>query len=172
MKVAEHITNGSMSGFEIEAGKIGDNSASKYSVVLPYTGILPTCITGIESVAVKIMVTVQLQYKAFLSVKVAGSKEPCSYRLEATPQEIESLLWAVIYEKHTDKYGATSYRPRHNNGLNGYTTGYIQAQLTTRQQIRKNPGMMDAEIIASMLQGVSADRLQEIIGKSSRNATE
>lgn len=172
MKVAEHITNGSMGGFEIEAGKIGDNSVSKYSVVLPYTGILPTCITGIESVAIKIMVTVQLQYKAFLSVKVAGSKEPRSYRLEATTQEIESLLWAVIYEKHTDKHGATSYRPRHNNGLNGYTTGYIQAQITTRQQIRKNPGMMDAEIIASMLQGVSADRLQEIIGKSSRNATE
>ncbi|MCI9056441.1 MAG: hypothetical protein HFF76_04160 [Oscillospiraceae bacterium] len=169
MKIAEHITNGSMSGFEIEAGKIGNNSVSKYSVVLPYNGILPTCIAGVEGMAVKIMVTVQLQYKAFLLVKVAGSKEPRSYRLEATTQEIESLLWAVIYEKHTDKHGAISYHPRHNNGLNGYTTGYIQAQLTTRQQIRQNPGIMDAEVIASILQCVPADRLQEIIGKSNRN---
>lgn len=171
MKIAECITH-NMGGFEIEAGEISNTSTDKYEVVLPYTGILPHCLAVVESVAVKIVVTIQLQYKAFLSVKVAGSKEPRSYRLKVTTQEIESLLWAVIYEKHTDKYGATSYRPRHNNGLNGYTTGYIQAQLTTRQQIRKNLGMMDAEIIASMLQGVSADRLQEIIGKSSHNATE
>lgn len=172
MKIAEHIINGSMIGFEIEVGKIGNTSTNKYEVVLPYDGILPHCLAGVESAAVKIVVTVHLQYKAFLSVKVAGIKEPRSYPLEATTQEIESLLWAVIYERHTDKHGVTSDRQRRNNGLNSYTTGYIQAQLTTRQQIRKNPGMMDAEIIASMLQGVSADRLQEIISKSSRNATE
>lgn len=167
MKIAEHITNGNMSGFEIETREISNNSVSKYSVVLPYAGTLPACIAGVESAAVKIMVTVQLQYKAFLTVKEAGVKKARSYPLEATTEEIESLLWAVIYERHTDKHGATSDRLRRNNGLDSYTTGYIQAQLTTHQQIRKNPCMMDAEIIASILQGVSADRLQEIIGKSS-----
>ncbi|MCI9513427.1 MAG: hypothetical protein HFF61_03705 [Oscillospiraceae bacterium] len=170
MKIAECITH-NMGGFEIEAGEISNTSTDKREVVLPYTGSLPHCIAGVESAAVKIVVTIQLQYKAFLTVKEAGVKEARSYRLEATTQEIERLLWAVIYEGHTDKRGATSYHPRRNNGLNSYATGYIQAQLTTRQQIRKNPGIMDAEIIASILQGVSADRLQEIIDKSNHNTT-
>lgn len=171
MKIAECITH-NMGGFEIEAGEISNTSTDKREVVLPYTGSLPHCIAGVESAAVKIVVTIQLQYKAFLTVKEARVKEARSYRLEATTQEIERLLWAVIYEEHTDKRGATSYHPRRNNGLNSYATGYIQAQLTTRQQIRNNPGIMDAEIIASILQGVSADRLQEIIGKSNHNTTE
>lgn len=171
MKIAECITH-NMGGFEIEAGEISNTSTDKREVVLPYTGNLPHCIAGVESAAVKIVVTIQLQYKAFLTVKEARVKEARSYRLEATTQEIERLLWAVIYEEHTDKRGATSYHPRRNNGLNSYATGYIQAQLTTRQQIRNNPGIMDTEIIASILQGVSADRLQEIIGKSNHNTTE
>lgn len=63
--------------FTLDMEKISTTSVNKYEVVLPYTGILPACITGIESVAIKIMVTVQLQYlRPWVASYVCGSVTP------------------------------------------------------------------------------------------------
>lgn len=126
-------------GFELDVNKIGNTSTSKREIRLIYTGELPE---PHGSATIFFRVTPEC-IAVVLRVK-NGKHKPAKYVLEATREEINSILWPLFWFKAAE----TEYRPRFDNGLSEYWNGHYQAEFMAWHTI----GELPTKIISIMQQ--------------------
>lgn len=103
-------------GFTLDMEKIGNTSASKTKITLPYTGQLPTGLSDATGAAIVITLQVGLTVKILLTVERAGKK--FRYPVKATPEEIDHILQGFFFtsDGHTQR----------DTGLERYYLGLYQ----------------------------------------------
>lgn len=117
-------------GFELDVNKIGNTSISKREIRLTYTGELPE---PYDSAMISFRVTPE--YVAVVLRVENGKRKPTKYVLEASPEEINAILWPLFWFKAAE----TEYRPRFDNGLSEYWNGHYQAEFTAWHSIGQSP---------------------------------
>ena len=111
-------------GFELDASKIELHSAHKREIHLPYSGPLPDALQDNDGAVISIMPTVNLSIS--VSLIVTKGKDKTRYRIAATPQEINNILFPFFFQ---DK-GNNTYHTNWDCGLTNYWLGNYQSSYT------------------------------------------
>ena len=131
-------------GFELDTDKIGTTSTSKREIRLTYTGKLPepydsaTILFRVTPECVAIVLRVQ-----------NGKRKPTKYVLEVSREEINAILWPLLWFKAAE----TEHCTRFDNGLSEYWNGYYQAEFTAWHTIGESPTK-----IISIMQQLSLEK--------------
>ena len=111
-------------GFELDASKIELHSAHKREIHLPYSGPLPDGLQKNDGAYIFVNLIVGLKIGIFLVVK--EGKKDRHYSIEATAQEINSILFPFFFLVND----GTSYLTRWDTGLARYYLGSYQSSFT------------------------------------------
>lgn len=131
-------------GFELDVNKIGNTSTSKREIRLAYTGELPE---PYDSATIFFRVTPEC-VAVVLRVE-NGKRKPTKYVLEATQEEINTILWPLFWFKAAE----TEHRTRFDNGLSEYWNGHYLAEFTVWRTIGESPTK-----IISIMQQLSPEK--------------
>lgn len=112
-------------GFELDITAIELHSSDKHSICLPYSGPLPDALQKNDGAYITVNITVRLGIYFCLAVKMDNKKH--HYSVEATPHEINNLLFAFFF---VDK-GHNAFHTKWDCGLTRYYLGHYQSAYTT-----------------------------------------
>lgn len=112
--------NNQFAGFELDITAIELHSSDKHSICLPYSGPLPDALQKNDGVYIFVNLIVGLKIGIFLVVK--EGKKDRRYSIEATAQEIDSILFPFFFKD----VGHNKYHTQFGNGLNDYWLGNFQ----------------------------------------------
>lgn len=144
----------SFGGFALDSASIGNTSASKTQIVLPYTGQLPTELDDNTGAAIVITLQVALTISVVLTVERDG--KTLRYPVTVAPEEIDRILQPFFFagDGHT----------RHNNGLEPYILGFNQASYISWKRLTQEPDGIDNLLF--QLAPASIDRVLQHIRHS------
>lgn len=125
-------------GFELDASKIELHSAHKREIHLPYSGPLPDALQDNDGAVISIMPTVNLRIS--VSLTVTKGKAKTRYRIAATPQEINDILFRFFFVDKGDNSCPTNW----DCGLNHYWIGHYKSSYTHwKRFVVEGHGMME-----------------------------
>lgn len=133
-------------GFTLDTTGIGNTSIRKREIHLPYTGPLPDKLSDVTSATIAITLQMGLSVNVLLIVERAGKKR--RYLVAATPDEIDSILSPLFF----DKRGYT----RWDTGLNRYYLGFWQSSYLSWRRLVMEHGIYNilSQLSTADIEGV------------------
>lgn len=112
-------------GFQLDTSKVALHSADKRKILLPYSGVLPEKLQNNDGSFISIVIRVGLAINVCLVIR--NGKKDTRYLLEATNQEINDLLFNLLFvEKNSNRFN-TAWEC----GLTHYWLGHYQSAYTS-----------------------------------------
>lgn len=111
-------------GFQLDTSKVTLRSADKRKILLPYSGVLPEKLQNSDGAFISVVIRVGLTINVCLVIR--NGKKDTRYLLEATNQEINDLLFNLLFvEKNSNRFN-TAW----GCGLTHYWLGHYQSTYT------------------------------------------
>ena len=153
MNIMESMRH-SFGGFALDSASIGNTSASKTQIVLPYTGQLPAELD--DNTGAAIVVTLQVGLTVNVLLTVERDKKTLRYPVTVAPEEIDRILQPFFFtgDGHT----------RRDNGLEPYSMGLHQGSYTNWKRLTLEPDGFDNLLF--QLSPVSVERVLQHIRHS------
>lgn len=126
-------------GFTLDMDKIGTTSADKHKIKLNYTGTLPK---PYEAATLFVRVT-PVDVRLLMVAKMG--KETTKYIIEASREEIISILWPFFF-----KAEGNSHYTRWDNGLTKYWCGSYQSEFMMWYNITECPTARICDIMQNL----------------------
>lgn len=143
--------------FPLDNSKIELYSASKSKIRLPYSGPLPAELNNATNAAISITLQVGLTVNVLLIVEQDEKK--LRYPIEATPQEINDILFPFFF----DRGGHT----RWDTGLERYSLGLHQGSFINWKRLT-----LDENGIDNILPQLSAAAVERVLQHIRHSETE